>query len=81
MGKDDEAGLLAGDAAAPAVESPSFFSTGPRTRRDAAWALAFGAVYALALVLGGVAASAVNPAYEVLSSSSALAVSPRAQNA
>ena len=74
MGKEDEAGLLAPPAAV--VDSPAFFSSAPRVRRDGAWALAFGAVYILSLVLGGIAASAVNPAYEVLSSTSALAVRP-----
>ena len=79
MGKEDEAGLLTGGAEAPAageVDSPPFFVSGPRARRDVGWSLAFGAVFALTLVLGGVAASKANPAYEVLTSSSALAVRP-----
>ena len=79
MGKVDESpdtGLLAGGPpeAPSVVDTPSFFVTGPRARRDFGWAVAFFGAYALSLIVGGVAASYANPAYDVLSSPSALAV-------
>ena len=79
MGKDEgpeAAGLLMGHPGeAPAVvDTPSFFSSGPRIRRDTAWAVAYFCAFALSLILGGVAASQANPAFDVLSSPSALAV-------
>lgn len=78
MGKDDSpevALLAAGAPAAPAaVDTPSFFVAGQRVRRDVGWAAAFCGAYALSLILGGVAASHINPMYDVLTSPSALAV-------
>ena len=78
MGKDEspDTRLLVGGAPeAPAVvDTPTFFVTGPRARRDFGWAVAFFGAYALSLILGAVAASKANPAYDVLSSPSALAV-------
>ena len=82
MGKDESpeaAGLLLGGAAeAPpsvvVVDAPSFFVAGPRVRRDFAWGVAFFGAFALSLILGAVAASQANPAFDVLSSPSALAV-------
>ena len=71
-GKEDEAGLRPG--APSEVDAPSFFNAGPRVRRDVAWAVGYAVIYTLTLVLGGVAASAVNPAFDVLTSTSALAV-------
>jgi len=73
--KESRATLLA--AAEGEVDAPPFFvQRSARVRRDFVWAVAFASAYALSLILGGVAASKANPAFETLSSPSALAVRP-----